>query len=251
MTSEHTLRAYRSDWRDFAHWCDSRGFRPLPADPETVALYVAALDQTGRRATTIRRRLAAIASRHINSGLASPTRHPAVRDALDAVEQAQALDASLRRKTPLLPSELRRLVRLLPPTLSGLRDRALLLVGQAGRLRRSELVALDVGDVAFDPGGMAIHRAGERVVTRSVERDACPVAATEDWLDAADIRAGPLFRPIDRFGRVGDGRLSDRSVALIVKRAVEAAGLDPARYAASSLRSGAAIGALLGREVDQ
>jgi site-specific recombinase XerD len=246
MTSDNTTRAYEADWRDFTAWCDPRGLRALPAEPETVALYLTALDQAGRRPSTLRRRLAAIAQRHAAHSLAVPTTHPAVRGALQSIENTQALDAAVMAKAPLLPSELRRLVRLLPGGLSGARDRAILLVGQAGRLRRSDIVALDVADLAIEPSGMTL-RSPDAFLARGTDEALCPVTATEDWLATSGIDDGPLFRSIDRFGRVSETRLSDRSVALIVKRAAQAAGLDASRYAASSLRSGAAIGALLAR----
>jgi site-specific recombinase XerD len=246
MTSQSTVRAYEADWRDFNAWCDPRGLRALPAQPETVALYLAALDQSGRRPSTLRRRLAAIAQRHAAHGLAIPTIHPAVRGALQAIVKTQSLDAAVLAKAPLLPSELRRLVRLLPAGLAGMRDRALMLVGQAGRLRRSDIVALDVADLAIERAGMTL-RPFDQFIHRGTGEALCPVAATETWLSESEISDGPLFRSIDRFGRISETRLTDRSVALIVKRAAQTAGLDATRYAAGSLRSGAAIDALLAR----
>jgi len=254
MTSDNTARAYAADWRDFSGWCDRRGLAALPASPETVALYIAAQDQAGRRAATIRRRLAAIAAQHDQHRLPAPTHAQVVHDALEAVVEMQRLEPAATRTAPLLPGDLRRMVRLLPATLGGLRDRALLLVGQAGVLRRSELVALDVEQVTIDGEALTLpHLAGRSSgarlsIRRSADEASCPVVATEAWLAAAEIDRGPLFRPVDRFGRVGAERLSDRSVALAVKRACEAAGLDPTRYAAGSLRSGAAIAARLGHD---
>jgi site-specific recombinase XerD len=250
VTSEHTIRAYEADWRDFSAWCDPRGLRALPAEPETVALYLAALDQAGLRPSTLRRRLAAIALRHSMHGLAVPTTHPTVRGALRTIEGMHELDTAANAKAPLMPSELRRLVRLLPANISGTRDRAILLVGQAGRLRRSDIVALDVADLAIEHTGMTLRSSGQ-FLRRYADDALCPVAATEGWLQTSEITTGPLFRSIDRFGRLSDTRLNDRSVALIVKRAAEAAGLDASRYAAGSLRSGAAIDALLARAEDR
>jgi integrase len=133
-----------------------------------------------------------------------------------------------------------------PDTLIGLRDRALLLVGFAGAFRRSELVALDVEDLEFTEDGMKVlirrsktdqEGAGQAVgIARGV--NLCPVAALKAWLAAAGITSGPIFRPVNRHGRVQDRRLTDQVVALVVKRYAEAAGMDSRKYAGHSLRVG-------------
>jgi site-specific recombinase XerD len=243
-TSASTARAYAADWRDFDAWCERHGFRALPGAAETVALYLRSLDEAGRKLSTLRRRLAAIAHRHSAAGLPSPTDDALIREVLDEIGEVQELASS--GKAPLLTSDLRRMLAVLPASLAGLRDRSLLLTGFAGGLRRSELVALDVDDLDRDDAGIVLvipARRRERRV-RLLSRpapDACPVRALDAWLSAAEIARGPLFRSINRHGQVGDSRLSDRAVALVVKRAAEGAGLDPRRYAAQSLRSGAAI----------
>ena len=243
-----TDRAYATDWRDWEGWCAKRGFRAQSATPETVALYLRSLDNAGRRYSTIRRRLAAINQRQLVAGLPVPGRDALVRDVLDDIRDFQTL--AQIGKTPLLTAELRRILAALPNSVAGIRDRALLLVGFAGGLRRSELVALDVDDVERQPDGILLRlRAGTRQtrrasaieLVRQPEPETCAVRAAGDWLDRSGLSAGPLFRSINRHGQLGDGRMSDKAVALIVKRAAEGAGLDPARYAANSLRSGAAI----------
>lgn len=245
---DNTGRAYAADWRDWEGWCAKRGFRSLPAAPETVALYLRSLDEAGRRFSTIRRRLAAINQRHGAAALPSPTRDALIRSVLDEIRDVQNL--AQVGKTPLLTSDLRRMLATLPSSVPGIRDRALLLVGFAGGLRRSELVALDVEDVERRPDRLLLRlgtRAGQHRRANIVELarqsapETCAVVAAESWLDAAGINVGPLFRSINRHGHISDRRLSDKSVALVVKRAAEEAGLDPARYAASSLRSGAEI----------
>ena len=244
--AQNTARAYAADWRDFEGWCRQQGFLALPAAPETVALYLRALEEAGRRSSTLRRRLAAIAWVHGRAGWPAPTTGELIRDVLDDVRQAEGLRRA--SKAPLLARDLRRKLDRLPDTLAGRRDRALLLVGFGGGLRRSELVALDVDDLAFRPDALALRAAPvgrEIVLPRGAEPERCAVAATEAWIATAGIDSGPLFRPVTRSGRVRDTRLSDKAVALVVKRAAEGAGLDPARYAAHSLRSGAALSALL------
>jgi site-specific recombinase XerD len=244
----NTSRAYAADWHDWEGWCGRRGFRPSPAAPEAIALYLRALDDAGRRYSTIRRRLAAINQHHLAAGLTSPTRDALVVAVLDDIRDMQEL--AHIGKTPLLTQDLRRMLAVLPASVSGIRDRALLLVGFAGGLRRSELVALDIDDIERQAGGMLVRlpvgrgRSPRNTIvelSRQPDPATCVVSATEAWLDSVSLTSGPLFRSINRHGQIGERRLSDKSVALIVKRAAEEAGLDPARYAANSLRSGAAI----------
>jgi integrase len=145
------------------------------------------------------------------------------------------------------------MVETLQESLIGARDRALLLVGFAGAFRRSELVALDVRDVAFTTEGLMItlrrSKTDQEGQGRSVglpygsRLETCPVRSLRAWLALSEITSGPLFRPINRHGTMAEGRLSDRAVALVVKRTAKAAGLDPAKYAGHSLRAGLATSA--------
>jgi len=247
----NTLRAYRADWADFAAWCARYALSALPAAPETVALYLAALADAGRSASTLQRRLSAISQAHQVAGLETPTRAALVRLTWAGIRRT--IGTAQTGKAPLVTADLRRLVATLPATLPGARDRALLLVGFAGAFRRAELVGLDVADVVATRDGLVatIRRAktdqegqGRTLGLPYGSHPAtCPVRALADWRAAGAIAAGPLFRRIDRHGNVGAARLSDRAVALIVQRAAAAAGLDPARYAGHSLRSGLATAA--------
>jgi integrase len=145
------------------------------------------------------------------------------------------------------------MVAMLPDKLIGVRDRALLLVGFAGAFRRSELVSLDVGDVEIRREGLLVtlrrsktdqEAAGREVaIPYGSNPDTCPVRALEAWLEASGIADGPLWRAVDKGGRLQPGRLSDKAVALVVKKRAEAAGLDPDLYAGHSLRAGLATAA--------
>jgi len=142
-----------------------------------------------------------------------------------------------------------------PTSLIGVRDRALLLVGFAGAFRRSELVSLDVADVAFGADGLIVQLRRSKTDQEGEGRKVglpfgsnpltCPVRAVRAWLDVAVIVRGPIFRPVDRHGNVAGTQLTDQSVALVVKRCAKAAGLDPRRYAGHSLRSGLATAAAM------
>jgi len=140
-----------------------------------------------------------------------------------------------------------------PDRLLGLRDRALLLLGFSGAFRRSELVALDVEDLEFTGDGLVVTQRRGKTDQEGVGRkigipfggnpDTCPVRAVRKWLDAAAVMSGPVFRSVNRHGHVQPGRLSDKAVAIVVKRHAPAAGLDPLRYAGHSLRAGLATAA--------
>ncbi len=247
----NTLRAYRADWADFAAWCARYDLPALPAAPATVALYLAALADGGRKASTLQRRLSAISQAHQVAGLDTPTREALVRLTWAGIRRT--IGTAQDGKAPLVTADLRRLVAALPEGLPGVRDRALLLVGFAGAFRRAELVGLDVADVRATRDGLIAtirhSKTDQEGQGRAVglpygsHPATCSVRALADWRDAGAIAAGPLFRRIDRHGNVGAARLSDRAVALIVQRAAAAAGLDPADYAGHSLRSGLATAA--------
>jgi site-specific recombinase XerD len=249
----NTRRAYRSDWRLFTAWCAARGFAPLPAAPATVARFLTEQAATVTIAT-IARRLAAIGQAHRTAGHTAPSDDATVRTVWRGIRRSKG--TAPVKKRPLLTDDLRALLATLPDRLSGARDRALLLLGFAGAFRRSELVALDVVDVETIAGkGLLVtvrrsktdqEGAGARIpIHPGADPPTCPVAALATWLDWSGIEDGPIFRPVDRYQRIGTARLTAQTVALIVKRAATAAGLDPARVAGHSLRAGFATSAAI------
>jgi site-specific recombinase XerD len=245
-----TKAAYRTDWADFTRWCDAQGLPALPAGPETVAYYLAALANAGKKAATIGRRLAAIRYAHKLVSLPSPTESALVEEAHRGIRRT--IGTAQRAKAPLVTEDLRALVATCPDSLLGLRNRALLLVGFAGAFRRSELVGLQVDDVEACAEGVKItlrrsksDQEGEgRVIAIPYGKQlvTCPVRALQTWQQAAGVAQGALFRAISRHGGVG-GALSPIDVARIVKKAAHAAGYDPARFAGHSLRAGLATSA--------
>ncbi len=249
-----TLRAYRSDWGHFQRWCAQHTLCPLPASPETVALYLTALAATHRPAT-LTRRLTAITKAHAIALYSSPAtmQRPAVSETLKGIRRT--LGTAQATKAPLLTADVRRMVEALPDTVAGRRDRALLLLGFAGGFRRSELAALDLGDVLPTDDGLVVKLRRSKTDPEGKGRDVgipygstpstCPVRALTAWMTAANISEGALFRGVDRHGRVGAVHLHKDSVGLVVKRAAATAGLDPAKYAGHSLRAGLATQAYL------
>lgn len=242
--SNSTKRAYASDWRDFERWASVRNFDPLPADPAVVALYITDL-ASRLKPSTITRRLASISVVHQQAGYPSPTRDEEVRSISTGIRRT--LGTAQREAAPLSLGDLRAMLAHLPDTVRGARDRALLVVGFAGAFRRSELVALDVGDLDRREEGVlaSVRRSktdqegGGRQVALPYGKDrhTCPVTALDAWMVAAELHEGPLFVAVDRHGHLG-GRLTPASVNLIVKDAAQRARLDPARLSGHSLRAG-------------
>jgi integrase len=165
----------------------------------------------------------------------------------------RTLGKAQNAKPPTLVDDLKRMLEKLPATRLGLRDRALLLLGFAGAFRRSELVSLDVADLEFTRAGLVVTRRKSKTdqegrsrrlgVPYGSSEQTYPVRSLQAWLESARITDGPVFRALDRFQRVQPGRLSDKAVALVVKRRAKAVRLDPARYAGHSLRAGLATSA--------
>lgn len=246
-----TRRAYRCDWQAFQLWCDSQARCPLPADAQTVRAWLEDQAAAGYAVATIQRRLVTIRQVHRQHGITSPTDAPEVAAAWTAARRR--LGTAPRQVAPITIELLRRLVANCATTSAGHRDRALLVVGFAGALRRSEIAALTVNDVERQPDGLIItlrssksdqQRAGQRLgLPHGSRPDTCPVRSLTAWQHTADLQHGPLFRPVDRHGNIADRHLSGRAVAEIIKRRVKAVGLDPARYSGHSLRAGFATSA--------
>lgn len=246
--AEATRRAYGSDWRHFADWCAGHGLSALPAAPQTVGVYLAAHEKLLSMAT-LTRRLSSIATAHRMAEHPMDTRHPAIRDVMRGLRRAKG--TMNRHAEALTTPRLRRVLATCGDRLLDLRDRALLLVGFAGALRRSEIVALDVTDIAVSAEGLrvTIRRSktdqdgeGHVIAIGRTGSATCPVAAYEIWIAAAGIVEGKAFRRVDRHGNVGDG-LSARAVALLVQHRAGLAGLDARIYSGHSMRAGLATSA--------
>jgi site-specific recombinase XerD len=249
--ADNTVKAYRSDWKHFTNWCAAQAVKALPATSSTVALYITALAGDDIRTSTIQRRLTAISQAHQMAGYESPTKSEAVRTVMKGIRRVHG--TAHVGKAPVMTEDVRKMVSMLPDTLIGVRDGALLLIGFAGAFRRSELVGLDVPDIAFTREGVVVtlrrsktdqEGQGRKVgIPYGSHPHTCPVRALQAWLEASGIAEGALFRSVNRHGQLQPGRLSDKAVALVVKRCAEAAGLDADNYAGHSLRAGLATSA--------
>ena len=239
-----TRLAYGTDFRIFSTWCQERDLGPLPALPGTVATFLAYEVGQNLRPSTLSRRLAAIRYAHQNAGYEPPTTAEGVRATLRGIRRT--LGTGRNRKAPATADRAKSMARSAPNTLIGIRDRAILLLGFAGALRRSELVALYVEDIEPTPEGLRINirrsktdQEGEgTTIAIAPGITDCPARALVEWLTAAGIVEGPVFRPVNKAGKVSPTPLSDRSVANIVKVHAGRIGLDIRKFSGHSLRSG-------------
>lgn len=237
----NTRRAYRSSWQHFVAWCEASGFAPLPATPETVALYLADLAETHKSAT-LRLRVAAVSQAHLAAGHDSPTRAALVRKALAITLSEKGNEQD--DKTPVTLADLQAIRQHLRAGLMGPRDWALLLVGLAGGLRCSELVGIDVEHIEFVAEGVVITvpwtNTGERKVAMALGHSpaTCPVQALRTWLAAARIESGAVFLSVKAPEQLGVQRLLGGDVARIVKHYMGAIGKGAGAYSGSSLRAG-------------
>jgi len=241
----NTKRAYRSDWTHFSEWCEKNGLSALPAEPETLVYYITSLGET-LKASSIKRKMVAISQRHETAGYDSPTKTVLVKGVWEGLQRT--IGVKEEGKDAIWIDELRQIIQAIDPhTLIGIRNRALLVIGWAGALRRSELVSLDIEDISKTRDGLILHLNRSKTDQKGEGQEialpygsnplTCPVRSLEDWLAASGITEGPLFRRIDRHGNML-GRLTSQSVRLVVRKSCEAVGMDAKRYGAHSLRSG-------------
>ena len=247
----NTERAYKADWSHFTTWCSDRAIDPLECGPETVALYLTALSDSVKY-STLRRKLAAISVKRKLARRYLDSRHPSISEVLAGIRRQ--LGAERTKKRALMADEVKAIVKKLPKSITGARDRALLLIGFAGAFRRSELVAINFEDLQLSHRGLAItigksktdqDGEGETIGIPRSKKSTCPVAALETWLELADIKSGAIFCSVHLGGQLGP-RLSDKDVSRVVKRGVALIGLDPEPYGGHSLRSGFMTSAIEG-----
>ena len=235
--SANTLRAYESDYKDFSFFCAKNNFSSLPADPKILSLYLTHLSQTSKF-STLKRRIASISVIHKLKGHYIDTKHPVIRENLLGIKRIKG--SNQKAKKPILINDLKQIIDVINKAnireMRKTRDKALILIGFAGGFRRSELVALDNDDIEFVREGVKIFvkrsktdQSGEGMTKAIPSFDStlyCPVLHLQDWMAKGKSKNKKIF-PI-----------SDKSVALIIKKYANIAGLDGNKYAGHSLRSG-------------
>lgn len=238
VVTDGTRRAYRSDLAHFLTWGGS-----IPASQETIAAYLASQAST-HRVATLRRRVVALGLAHTTQGYSNPCASALVKATMKGISRVHG--SAQKQVAPAVREDIFTMVRSLSG-LKGARDRALLLLGFAGAFRRSELVSLNVGDLEFVDRGLIVYLrrsktdqegVGRKIAIPHARGAVCAVQGVRDWLEASGINEGPVFRPINRHGRMDQSRLSGHAVAQIVKERATAAGLKADQYSGHSLRAG-------------
>lgn len=245
--SAATRKAYVSDGRDFVRWCTEQGSSYDPATPRTVCRYLAHLVARGLSVSTIDRRVAAITAIHRSRGHDTPTGAQEVRTVLDGIRRT--VSKPPKKKRALTDDLVAKVLRKTGTDLAGLRDRAMIGLCFAAALRRSELVALDVADIEPHHRGLIVtvrrsktDQQGKGHKVAILDGKLKVPQAVQAWLDAAGIVDGPVFRGCD-CGKVLDARYDGGSFARMLKRRVEAVGLDPKLFSGHSCRRGFATSA--------
>jgi len=250
--AESTRRAYRSSQQSFENFCAEHNFTALPAESATVALYLTHLfKERNLKPSTVQRHASAISVWHGEKGLPSPVGHPAVKDLLSGVRRTTIHEAD--QKEAIGTNELKRLIAKLDNSPSGIRNKALLLTGFVGGLRRSEIVAINIGDITHRPEGITIKikrsktdqegKGRSVALPYSAQQELCPVLAITALIELNDSTRGPLFRRIRRGGHLQRDHMTAQSVNLRIKQHAKAAGIDETGLGGHSLRSGFATAA--------
>ena len=231
--ADNTLRAYQSDFRDFSAFCMKNGFSSMPTQPKIIALYITHLSKSSKF-STLKRRIASISVMHKLKGHYLDTKHPIIMENLHGIKRT--LGSRQKAKKPILINDLKLIIKAIDK--EKIRDKALILIGFAGGFRRSELVNISFEDIEFVAEGVKIlikrsktDQSGEgtlKAIPYFDNHEFCPVITLKKYIDLK-------FKNKDE-NKIFD--ISDRSVALIIKRYAEKAGLDSSRYAGHSLRSG-------------
>ena len=247
--AKNTLRAYKSDFKDFSIFCAKHGINSLPTEPKIISLYLTHLSKYSK-ISTLRRRLVSISMFHKLKGHYLDTKHPIIVENLMGIRR---LKGSIQKgKKPLLISHLKSIVNVIneyrTDEIKKLRDKTIILIGFGGGFRRTELMSIDYDDLEFVPEGLKINiknsktdQFGEGMIkglpyfTNEIY---CPVTNLKKWLKISKIKTGPIFRRFSKGLSLTNQRLSDQSVVLLMKKYLTLAGIENKNFAGHSLRSG-------------
>ena len=251
----NTVRAYKSDFKDFGLFCVKNGLKNLPTDPKIVSLYLTYLSSKNIKISTIKRRLVSIGVIHKMKGYYLDTKHPAIIENLMGIKRRKGVNQI--GKKPILINELKKIIDVInkenAPEMKKMRNKTLLLIGFAGGFRRNELISLDIEDIEFVFEGVKItlnksktDQFGEgfvKGIPHFQNSLYCPVTSLKRWINYSKIKKGPLFTRFSKGSKITKVRLTDQSVALIIKEYLLKAGIDNKNYSGHSLRSGFATSA--------
>ncbi len=251
----NTVRAYKSDFNDFGLFCAKNGFKSLPSEPKIVSLYLTHLSTKSAKMSTLKRRLVSIGVIHRLKGHYLDTKHPTIIENIMGIKRRKG--SIQRGKKPILINNLKDIINVIDQVnkqeIKKLRDRSIILIGFSGGFRRNEIVSLDYEDLDFVSEGLKINlkrsktdQFGEGSVKALPYFDSlkyCPVVSLQKWIEISKINSGPLFRRFIKGSNLSENRLTDQTVALLIKKYLQLAGIDSKNYSGHSLRSGFATSA--------
>ena len=248
--ANNTVRAYKSDFKDFGLFCAQNGFKCLPSEPKIVSLYLTHLSTKEVKMSTLKRRLVSIGVIHKLKGHYLDTKHPIIIENILGIKRRKG--SIQKGKKPLLINNLKIIINVIDEynkeDIKKFRDRSIILMGFSGGFRRNEIVSLDHDDLDFVSEGLKINlkrsktdQFGEGSVKGLPYFDNakyCPVLSLKNWIEVSNISSGPLFRRFSKGSKLSENRLTDQTVALLIKKYLKLAGIDNKNYSGHSLRSG-------------
>ena len=247
--ANNTLRAYKSDFKDFAAFCAKHGFNSIPTEPKVVSLYLTHLSANSR-ISTLRRRLVSIGVVHKLKGHYLDTKHPVIIENLLGIKRKKG---SIQiGKKPILINHLKQIINVIDEQkiekINKLRNRTLILIGFGGGFRRTELISINYEDLDFVEEGVKItlkrsktDQFGEGLIKGLpyfTNAKYCPVTSLQNWLILSKIKTGPIFRRFTKGSVLSNYRLTDQSVVIIIKYFLKLAGIENQNFSGHSLRSG-------------
>ena len=251
----NTIRAYKSDFKDFGLFCAQNGFKALPSEPKIVSLYLTYLSTKDNKMSTLKRRLVSIGVIHKLKGHYLDTKHPSIIENIMGIKRRKG--SIQKGKKPILINDLKLIIDVIDQQqnedIKKLRDRSIILIGFSGGFRRNEIVALDYEDLDFVSEGLKIGikrsktdqfgEGAKKALPYFDNSQYCPVVSLQKWINISNINSGPLFRRFSKGSKLSENRLTDQTVALLIKAYLKLAGVDSSNYSGHSLRSGFATSA--------
>ncbi|MDC1179364.1 site-specific integrase [Candidatus Pelagibacter ubique] len=251
----NTVRAYKSDFNDFGIFCARNGFKSLPSNPKIVSLYLTHLSTKEAKMSTLKRRLVSISVIHKLKGHYLDTKHPSIIENIMGIKRRKG--SIQKAKKPILINSLKLIIDAIDQEnkqeIKKFRDRSIILIGFSGGFRRNEIVSLDYDDLDFVPEGLKINikrsktdQFGEGFTKALPYFDSsqyCPVISLKNWLNISKITSGPIFRRFLKGSKLSENRLTDQTVAILIKEYLNLAGINSKNYSGHSLRSGFATSA--------
>ena len=253
--ANNTVRAYKSDFNDFGLFCVKNGFKSLPSEPKIVSLYLTYLSTKEAKISTLKRRLVSIGVIHKLKGHYLDTKHPSIIENIMGIKRRKG--SIQKSKKPILVNSLKLIIDAIDQQnkeeIKKLRDRSIILIGFSGGFRRNEIVSLDYDDLDFVPEGLKINLKRSKTdqfgegFTKALpyfdNLQYCPVASLKKWIEISKITSGALFRRIYKGSNLSENRLTNQTVALLIKKYLNLIGVDSKNYSGHSLRSGFATSA--------